>query len=182
MRIAGALVGALLLTGCSLATPVPAPSPSSAESALAKSEFTIVTPADRTLFPEWSATDLDGYAWNTSSLGARLTVVNFWASWCLPCETEWPELQSAAADHRSVNFIGIDTMDEMPAARQFIKDHPSDYRQLVDGTAHILQSLDGMPHSALPTTIILDGTRRIAAWKAGPTSAAQLRRALARIT
>ena len=81
-----------------------------------------------------------------------------------------------------MNFIGIDTMDETPAARQFIKDHPSDYRQLIDSSAHILQSLSGMPHSALPTTIILDGTRRIAAWKSGPTSAAQLRRALAQLT
>ncbi len=177
----GALVGALLLTGCSLTTPVAAPSLSPAEAALAKVEFTIVAPAQRTMFPSWSATDLDGYTWNTSSLGARLTVVNFWASWCQPCETEWPALQAAAAAHPSVNFIGIDSMDETPAARQFVKDHPSEYRQLIDSSAHMLQGLVGMPNSALPTTIILDGTRRIAAWKSGPTTAAQLRRALARL-
>lgn len=174
-------MAALLLTGCSLTTPVAAPSLSAAETALAKTEFTVVAPANRTLFPLWNANDLDGYPWNTGSLGTRLTVVNFWASWCEPCRIEWPELQAAAAAHPSVNFLGIDTMDEAPSARQFIKDHPSDYRQLVDGTAHILQGLSGMPNSALPTTIILDGTRRIAAWKAGPTSAAQIRRALAKL-
>lgn len=182
MRIAGLLLGALLLSGCSTTSPVAPSAPSAAEAALARTEFTMVATSDRALFPDWSTVDLDGYDWNTSNLAARPTVVNFWASWCDPCATEWPELQAAATEHANVNFIGVDTMDETPAARQFIKDHPSDYRQLVDGSAHILQGLHGMPNSALPTTIILDRYRRIAAWKSGPTTVGQIRRALAKLS
>ena len=180
MRMVGVVLAALLIGGCADAA-TPASPLSAAAEAAAKSEFTIIAPEQRALFPAWSGTDLDGYAWNTSTLGARYTVVNFWASWCQPCVDEWPELQAAFAEHPDVNFLGINTMDELAAARAFIKQYPSQYRQLPDGTAHILKGLTGIPNSTLPTTIILDDTRRVAAWKSGPLTVGQLRRALARL-
>ncbi|MHB0928858.1 MAG: TlpA family protein disulfide reductase [Candidatus Nanopelagicales bacterium] len=180
MRIAAVALTALLLTGCGATADSPSVLSAAAEAA-ARSEFTIIAPQQRALFPAWSGTDLDGNAWNTSTLGARYTVVNFWASWCQPCVDEWPELQAAFVEHPDVNFLGINTMDELPAARAFIAQHPSDYRQLPDGTAHILKDLTGIPNANLPTTIILDNTRRVAAWKSGPLTVGQLRRALARL-
>jgi len=179
MRITALIVAAALLSGCT-SSPVRERVDLGAATAdaAAKAEFTVVPEADRTPFPTWSTSDLDGYAWNTTNLGHAITVVNFWASWCEPCRQEWPELQAAAAGHPSVRFVGINTFDELAAARGFIRNHPTDYRHLQDPEAVVLRSLQGMPNSMLPTTVILDRQLRIAAWKSGPVLRGQIRRAL----
>jgi thiol-disulfide isomerase/thioredoxin len=180
MRTIALAVASVLLTGC--ATTVvekPADLGAASADAAARAEFTIVPEADRAPFPVWSTQDLDGYAWNTTNLGRSVTVVNFWASWCEPCREEWPELQAAAEGHPSVRFVGINSQDDLAAARGFIRNHPTDYRQLQDATAFVLKSLQGMPNSTLPTTVILDRDHRVAAWKSGPALRGQIRRALA---
>lgn len=179
MRIAGTLLIGLLLAGCS-SEPAPAPSLGSAtQSAAAHSEFTLVPAAQREAFPDWSGDDIDGYAWTTANLGQRVTVVNFWASWCQPCVDEWPELQAAAAGHPSVAFVGVNSMDERAAARGFVHNHPSEYRHLFDAKADLLRGLESVPAHMLPTTLILDREHRVAAWKVGPVLRGQVRRALA---
>jgi len=48
-------------------------------------------------------------------------VVNFWASWCYPCRTEMPLLESAyRSDHGKVAFLGIDTNDSRSDAQRFL--------------------------------------------------------------
>lgn len=174
-----ALLGAwLLLSACT--APAPAPQLSSAaQEAARKSEFRVVEPAERQAFPTWRTTDLDGYAWSSANLNRRFAVVNFWASWCQPCEDEWPDLQAAAASHPSVQFIGIASLDEKAAARRFLHDHASEYRHLLDSEAFVLKQLTSIPNSTLPTTIVLDREHRVAAWKVGPVLKGQLRRVLA---
>jgi cytochrome c biogenesis protein CcmG, thiol:disulfide interchange protein DsbE len=51
----------------------------------------------------------------------RPLVINFWASWCYPCQTEMPLLESAyRSDHGAVQFLGIDTDDKRGAAIRFL--------------------------------------------------------------
>jgi len=180
MRIRAVLLASALLAGC--ATNVvedPVELRAATAAAAARAEFTIVPVAERAAFPVWSGTGLDGYAWNTESLPRSTTVVNFWASWCEPCRTEWPELQAAAAGHPSVRFLGVNTMDDVQDARAFVTAQPTDYRHLEDADAFLLKHLEGIPTAMLPTTIILDAAHRIAAWKSGPVLRGQIRRALA---
>jgi thiol-disulfide isomerase/thioredoxin len=181
MRKTALLLASLLLSGCAAEVAQPSQLRAASAAAAARAEFTLVAEQDRADFPVWDTTDLDGYAWNTSNLGKSVAVVNFWASWCEPCRQEWPELQAASAAHPSIYFVGINTMDELSAARGYIANHPTDYRQLQDPKAFVLKLLRGMPNSMLPTTIILDRQHRIAAWKSGPVLRGQIRRALARL-
>ncbi len=181
MRIRALIAAsALALSGCGT-TPSTAPPLSAAAQAQAKMEFTVIGIADRHPFPDWSAHDIDGYAWNTGNLHDGLTVVNFWASWCQPCVEEWADLQIAAETHPSVAFLGVDSMDDPTTARRFLREHPTQYRHLVDDDASLLHELPGIPDSEIPTTVILDAEHRLAAWKVGPTSRGQIRRALAQL-
>ena len=50
---------------------------------------------------------------------AEPVVVNVWASWCVPCRSEAPLLERAAAD-TDVRFIGINVRDDQQGARGFI--------------------------------------------------------------
>jgi cytochrome c biogenesis protein CcmG/thiol:disulfide interchange protein DsbE len=54
----------------------------------------------------------------------RPAVVNFFASWCVPCKREAPLLDQAYADHgKDVAFVGVDHLDQRDDARDFLRDH-----------------------------------------------------------
>jgi thiol-disulfide isomerase/thioredoxin len=61
----------------------------------------------------WSVTDQNGKQIQSSSLLGRVTIVNFWATWCLPCLVEIPALQDLSAKYKknglAVVGITVDT-------------------------------------------------------------------------
>lgn len=145
---------------------------------LAASEFVTVLPAKRVVFPAWTGKTLDGKPWSTASLKGRVTVVNFWASWCGPCEEEWPALQQVASSRKDVVFLGINSMDQQDRAKAFLVKNAADYPQVFDVKGEIMASWKSIPHGVLPTTVIVDSKGRIAAWKGGPLNKAQLQRGI----
>ncbi len=71
-----------------------------------------------------------GYEWEgksevaVSELRGKVIVINFWASWCKPCEQEAAELQQAWMEYEStgeVVFLGIDYVDTETDARVYLK-------------------------------------------------------------
>ena len=78
--------------------------------------------------PDLSIRSLDGNLINLRELKGTPLVVNFWASWCIPCRQEAPVL--AAAQQRmtgKVQFIGVDIQDTDSAARAFEAEVKSPY-------------------------------------------------------
>lgn len=90
----------------------------------------------------------------------RPVVVNIWASWCAPCRTEMPLLQSAADTYagRAV-VLGVASNDDPEAAQQFLTDLGLSYPNVFDATGEIRVALD---LTAYPTTYVFgsDGTLR----------------------
>ncbi len=72
--------------------------------------------------PQFSLTTFDGQTIDTQQLRGQVVVVNFWASWCVPCEQEAAALQQAyeANKDRGVVFLGVDYVDTEPEARGYL--------------------------------------------------------------
>lgn len=96
------------------------------------------------------------------------TVVNLWASWCLPCKLEMPRLREAAgrAGPQAL-FLGVDVKDDPAAAARFLARTGVRYPQVQDRTGQLLVDLR-LP--GIPLTYVLM-TLRVGAVN-GPTRAA----------
>ncbi|HEX6548695.1 MAG TPA: SCO family protein [Candidatus Dormibacteraeota bacterium] len=70
--------------------------------------------------PPFSLTGYDGRRVALDQFRGRPVVVNFFASWCAPCQVELPLLQSAATAHRDVQFILIDYLDDPGSATELL--------------------------------------------------------------
>jgi len=80
-------------------------------------------------------------------------VLNFWASWCVPCRTEMPEIDRFAASHPEVTVIGVAVEDNEQAARAFAAEVGVGYPLGLDDAIG-----DLYPRLGLPTTyVIRDG-------------------------
>lgn len=92
-------------------------------------------------------------------------VVNFWASWCLPCVEEHPQLVALAA-RTGVKLVGINHKDQAANASKFLGRHGNPYAAVgadTSGRAAIEWGVYGMPE-----TFIVDGTGTVVFKHVGP--------------
>ena len=124
---------------------------------------------DRKQFPMLAGTTLDGTKLDMASFKGKVMVVNIWGSWCDPCQAEAPYLEHANEAYRDkgVQFVGIDTRDNVGQAQAFVKAKQISYPNLVDdGNETLLTKLAGITSLAsVPSTLIIDKNGDLA-WRA----------------
>ena len=79
-------------------------------------------PLENKAAPAIDGTTLDGKPFNLDSLRGEWVVVNFFATWCVPCQQEHPELLSFAQRHsqaKDVQLISVVFQDDFAAVRDF---------------------------------------------------------------
>lgn len=105
----------------------------------------------------------------------KVTIVNFWASWCTECIAEHALLKSLS-ERAGVDIYGVNYKDQTAAARRFLGRYGNPYAALgVDGTGRnaIEWGVYGMPE-----TFVIDGTGRIAFKHVGAISAESVEKKL----
>ncbi len=110
-------------------------------------------------------------------LRGRPLVVNFWASWCLPCREEAPILNAAARAHTGdVVFVGIDVQDLPEDAVAFSREFQTPYASVRDRSNATYEAY-GL--TGVPETYYLDAQGRVVAHTPGPVSRTSLEAAIA---
>ena len=95
-----------------------------------------------------------------ASLRGKPVVVNFWASWCIPCKDEAPVLEQAWRDHRDDGLVvlGVDAQDFKRDARSFMRRFGITYPVVHDGKG---STLGRWGVSGFPETFCVDRRGRI---------------------
>jgi cytochrome c biogenesis protein CcmG, thiol:disulfide interchange protein DsbE len=102
-----------------------------------------------------------------SGLRGYPVVVNKWASWCGPCQSEFPAYQQASVLFgRRVAFVGIDGKDHSQSAEAFLKHFPVTYPSYVDPGESIARSIQAATY--YPQTVYFDRQGKIVFDHAGP--------------
>lgn len=112
-----------------------------------------------------------------SSLSAyrgRWVLVNFWASWCVPCRQEAPALEKFQHQHggRGFTVLGIDTRDLSGDGKNFVNKYELSYPQLRDGngdTAHDFGT------TGVPENFLIDPKGKLRWLLRGPVDGQYLR-------
>lgn len=133
----------------------PAP-PESAERGTAVPDNGGATDPDIEMAPDFEREEMDGSMFRFSDYDGKVRVVNFWATWCMPCRVEVPEFVELQNDYRDdgLLFVGISLDDEgFAAVEPFAEEFSMNYPQVVDDGE--LSDLYGGVFG-LPTTFVVD--------------------------
>lgn len=118
--------------------------------------------ASGTPAPDFSMLDSDGHTVSLSELIDRPVILNFWATWCPPCQSELPDFETVCTRYGGqVRFLMVNitdgTRDTVASVTTFVKDQGYAFPVYFDTTG---SSLKPYGLSAIPMTVAIraDGT------------------------
>ena len=123
--------------------------------------------------PSFELADLDGNTVRLEDLRGRPVIVNFWASWCMPCVEEFPLLRAAAERHADdgLAVVGIVYQDRTGAARDFMARNGGTWPALMDPGDEVASAYGIV---GPPETFFIGRDGRIVARQIGQFSATSL--------
>ena len=118
--------------------------------------------------PQIELTTFDGQVLNTTDMAGKVIVLNFWASWCKPCEQEAVELEQAWQMYKpggDVVFLGVDYVDTETEALGYLNKFKITYPNGPDLGTRISQMFRT---TGVPETYFIDREGKLAYVKKGP--------------
>ncbi len=184
----GALIAlALLLTGCS-SDPLAAQYRAGSNKGYIAGDGSVTEiPADkRGAAVEFAGTSETGKAVSSADSKGSVLVVNFWYASCAPCRAEAPDLEKLNREFagKGASFLGVNVRDEPANALAFNSRYDITYPSVmdVDDGAMQLAFSGSIPPNAVPTTLVLDSSGRVAARILGQVSSPSILETLVRDT
>ena len=127
--------------------------------------------------PSLKVTTLDGKPYDLSAQRGHWVIVNFWATWCVPCIKELPEISQFVTSHPDIRAIGIAYDDTDPAdIRAFLDKHPVSFPVAQVTMDKPLTDFD--EPRGLPTTYLIGPDGKVAKHSTGPITPAALSAAI----
>lgn len=133
------------------------------------------------LRPSFEVTTLDGTPVSDSTLRGHVVLVNFWATWCLPCRAEMPLLKAMAERHKSAGLIvlGLSVDRASPeTVAQWLRERGITYPVAIIGR-DVETAFGGV--QGYPTSVLLDRTGQVRYKVLGPLGMASTEPAVRRL-
>ncbi|MBB6673242.1 TlpA family protein disulfide reductase [Cohnella nanjingensis] len=108
------------------------------------------------LAPGFNLHGMDGRSYTLSQFKGKPVILNFWASWCGPCQDEAPSLARLYARHKDdlqILAVNLTAADNESDARKFVKDHGFAFPVLLDEDGKTGRRYRIRP---IPTTFFID--------------------------
>jgi thiol-disulfide isomerase/thioredoxin len=121
---------------------------------------------------------LGGGTFDLAATIGKPTVVNFFASWCGPCNEEAPQLVAFAKAHPDVQVVGVATNDKVADAQAFVSKYAITFPVVMDPNGDIG---DAWGVTGIPTTFFIDKSGNVRASIVGASTQAQFEHKLATI-
>jgi len=100
---------------------------------------------------------------STDDYAGKVVLVNFWATWCAPCQVEMPHIQKLYTDLNDQGFevlsISVDDSRSASRVKPLIKSKGYTFEVLLDKETEVVSRYN--PQKVLPYTFILDGDGEI---------------------
>jgi cytochrome c biogenesis protein CcmG/thiol:disulfide interchange protein DsbE len=117
--------------------------------------------------PDFTLTTFDSHQINLLEMRGKVVLINFWASWCEPCEQEATELEQAyqIMKDRGVVFLGVNYVDTESEALRYLDQFGITYPNGPDLGTRISQAYR---IRGVPETFIVDSQGRVKSFQKGP--------------
>lgn len=123
--------------------------------------------------PQIKMTTFDGQMFDSTALKGKVILINFWSSWCKPCESEADFLEQAWQKYQpdgQVLFLGVDYVDTEPEALSILEKYGITYPNAPDLGTKISQMFR---IRGVPETYIIDRDGKLANIQIGPFASTQ---------
>lgn len=119
---------------------------------------TAPSPHEGFLAPDFTLDTLDGSKVTLSELRGKVVVINFWATWCLPCRVETPALEKSYEQYRDLGMVilgvNLTNQDLISEVNAFVQEFKLTYPILLDNDGRVSSTLYQV--RGLPTTFFIN--------------------------
>jgi peroxiredoxin len=119
---------------------------------------------DKKVVGDFTLRDLKGQKVSFSSFDDKVVLLSFWATWCVPCHTELPQLQEIWERYRQQGFelvsVNVDPADNESEVRQMVRRYKYSFPVLMDQETEVSNRFN--PTMDLPYSVLVDRRGRIA--------------------
>lgn len=132
--------------------------------------------------PAFTLNDLEGKQVSLTDLKGKIVVLDFWATWCVPCIASFPAMQKMVSKHTDVEFLFIATQEKeenaLTRVKSFIEKHKYTFHVLMDnptpGKPGSYKAISAYRPNGIPAKYVIDKSGKLRFMSSGFSSDSEL--------